>query len=119
MKQQLNINKITDAMKQVLNGEYALAHRALLKANYERDSMLVETFRARNCGLEEAEISNFSELECWSLVHAISRQLYWEEPPLFSVNNVLVDIPPQSFKFSKQIIALVSRLTVLHDLEPH
>ena len=119
MKLQLNINKITEAMKQVLNGEYALAHRALLEASYDPDSMLVETFRARNCDLEDEEISNFSELECWSLVHAISRQLYWEEPPLFSVNNVLVDIPVQSFKFSKQIIALVSRLRVLLDLEPY
>ena len=105
--------RFQEALEYLKNGDAVSAHEALLRCCNSFDSSLLQQFRDRNCDIPVKEIENFSEIECWSLSHAISRQLYWDEPPLFSVNNVLADIPETPFKFAEQINGLVRRLEIV------
>lgn len=107
--------RFQEALEYLKNGDAVSAHEALLRCCNSFDSSLLQQFRDRNCDISVKEIENFSELECWSLSHAISRQIYWDEPPLFSVNNIPVDIPDIPFRFTEQIKALVCRLKLLLD----
>jgi hypothetical protein len=108
--------RFQEALEFFESGDVESAHDALLRCCDACDHSLLQQFRDRNCDVSAEEIEDFSELECWSLSRAISRQLYWDEPPLFSVDDVLVDIPATPFKFAEQIKSLVRRLTLLCDL---
>ncbi len=89
------------------------AYESLLEFDREYDKDLFSDFRSRGCKVEPAEIEHLDVMGCSTLVVAISRQLYWDEPPLFSINGKLVDIEPEEFQFEKQIRALIDRLNVL------
>ena len=102
-----------EALAYLKKGDAVSAHNALLHCCNAYDRSLLQQFRDKNCNISAEEIESFSELECWSLSHAISRQMYWDEPPLFSVNNRLVDIPNTPFRFVEQINDLVRRLETL------
>ena len=116
MSIQIDNTRFHEALEFLKAGDAESAHDALLRCCNAYDDSLLQQFHDRNCDVSAEEIEDFSELECWSLSSAISRQLYWDAPPLFSVNNVLVDIPATPFKFAEQIKSLVRRLTLLCDL---
>lgn len=89
------------------------AYQSLLDFDREYDNKLFSDFRSRDCKVAPAEIEDLDVMGCSTLVVAISRQLYWDEPPLFSVNGKLVDIDLGDFEFETQIRALIDRLNVL------
>ena len=117
MSIQVDTTRFQEALDHLVGGDAMSSLNALLRSCKEYDRCLLQQFRSRACEVSLEEIKGFSELECWSLVHAISRQLYWDEPPVFSVNNVLVDIPDTPFRFGKQINGLVRRLDTLLNVD--
>ena len=95
------------------DNQWEQAYQSLLAFDREYDKDLFSDFRNRGCKVEPVEIEHLDVMGCSTLVVAISRQLYWAEPPLFSINGKLVDIEPEEFQFEKQIRALIDRLNVL------
>ena len=102
------------AMQYAIEDQLELAYEALLDFSREYDEIRFSEFRARNCKIESEEIERFDALACSTLVVAISRQMYWDEPPVCSINGKLVEFPPSRFEYEIQIRALVERLKVLH-----
>ena len=101
------------AKKHARDNQWEWAYQSLLEFDREYDEHLFSDFRGRGCEVAPEEIEHFDVMGCSTLVVAISRQLYWDEPPLFSINGKLVDIDPEEFKFETQIHALIDRLNVL------
>ena len=95
------------------NNQWERAYQSLLEFDREYDENLFSDFRNRGCKIESVEIEHLDAMGCSTLVVAKSRQLYWDEPPLFSINGKLVDIEPEEFQFEKQIRALIERLNIL------
>ena len=95
------------------DNQWEQAHQSLLEFDREYDEDLFSDFRRRGCMVEPAEIKHLDVMGCSTLVVAISRQLYWDEPPLCSINGKLVDFDPVEFQFEKQIGALIERLKIL------
>ena len=94
--------------------QWELAYESLLDFDRQYDEELFSEFRNRGCNVEPQEIYKLDSLGCSTLVVAISRQLYWDEPPLCSINGKLVDFDPVEFAYKTQIRALIERLKVLY-----
>jgi len=95
------------------DNQWEQAYQSLLKFDREYDEDLFSDFRSRGCKVEPEEIQHLDVIGCSTLVVAISRQLYWDEPPVCSINGKLVDFDPVEFQFEKQIRALIERLKIL------
>lgn len=106
-----------DALAHAEANQWEMAYEALLRFCRKHDDNLFEEFRSRNCKIESREIENLDFLGCSTLVIAISRQIRWDEPPMFSINGNFVDLEPMEFTYERQIEALIARLKKL-DLKP-
>ena len=106
-----------DALAHAEVNQWELAYEALLRFCRKHDDNLFKEFRSRNCKIESREIENLDFLGCSTLVIAISRQIRWDEPPMFSINGNFVDLEPVEFTYERQIEALIARLKKL-DLKP-
>jgi hypothetical protein len=86
------------------------AYEALLAANPSYEKALFAEFRDKECDVSDDEIGQLDAVGCSTLLVAISRQIRWDEPPLFSINGNLVDLESVEFKYERQIKALIARL---------
>ena len=105
---------LEEAIEFARQDQWESAYESLLKFDREYDKELFSEFRSRNCKVEPEEIAHLDILGCATLVTAIARQIYWDEPPIMSINNKLVKFGPQEFEYKAQIRALIERLKTLH-----
>lgn len=96
------------------DNKWEQAYEALLAANPSYEKALFAEFRDKRCDVSDDEIGQLDLIGCSTLLVAISRQIRWDEPPLFSINGNLVDLGPTEFKYERQIKALIARLRNLN-----
>ena len=113
-KSRRKISALEEAIEFARQEQWESAYESLLKFDREYDNDLLSEFRSRECKVEPKEIAHLDILGCATLVTAIARQIYWDEPPIMSINNKLVNFGPQEFEFKAQIRALIERLETLH-----
>lgn len=92
------------------DGKWEQAYEVLLAANPSYEKELFARFRDQECDVSDDEIGRLDLVGCSTLLVAISRQIRWDESPLFSINGNFVDLEPMEFKYERQIKALIARL---------
>ena len=73
------------------------------------DSGQMDIFKQSNGHVPKERIATFDLHQCKTLAHVICRILYWNEPPIFSINGHLVAIEREPFAFEDEARALSVR----------
>ena len=115
MRTKVSLDPIALERATVLGTEqrWERAYETLLEGSTGYDPDLFTKFRDVGCRVAVDDIENLTLEGCVTLIIAISRQLRWDEPPVFSINGKLVDLQPDDFAFQLQIKALIERLNKL------
>jgi hypothetical protein len=69
----------------------------------------LDIFKKSNGHVPKERIATFDLHQCKTLAHVICRILYWNEPPIFSIDGHLGVIEPEPFAFEDEVRALAAR----------
>ena len=73
------------------------------------DPTELDEFKNANGHVPMDRIAAFDLRQCKTLAQAICRILYWNEPPIFSINGQLGVVEPEPFAFEEEVRALSVR----------
>ena len=90
-----------------------VVHEISCRLDKTIDQNQLEEFKRTRGHVSEETIATFDLQQCKTLAHVICRILYWNEPPIFSIDGQLGVVEPEPFAFEEEVRALRIRTLAL------